>query len=486
MHSYFFYQYGEREPEESNFEKDGLAWYAGDSGISIELLPDGRLVLQRTALLRNPLFYYSSEIFFAASTSWLELVQELGRRGIALLPDTFYLREYLARQCPFTRHTFCAGIFSLRNGETVVLEKGRYCSSSLETPALLDGECSLVPRLRSSLAYQLADIPLDRSCFHLSAGLDSSALVLLASQLHQSTVRTATCSLRGEGPGSEIEVVRKLENEFDLDLEVFDFHDADVFAVGRSLISEGIGFPIAHPSHLVRFMMDRDISRRGSSLIITGQGADEVLGGYGWYGEEYSDPARHEERIRVTAPEMIDRILGPVPPRGVDHHAPADSLHVLSMKARIQYDLWTVWEAWAYIDSSFSECFGVSYLNPFADSNLMASLLALPDEYRIRDGETKWLLREALKDIYPEYLLEQPKRGLRLDLKPYFLDFTCRDLTGEIFDSSAFSQQYLNCRECERMVRQTLDGKKNYGWQLWSLFLCGQAFELLKKNGLGQ
>ena len=324
MNSYFFYQYGEREPEESNFEKDGMSWYAGDSGISIELLPDDRLVLQRTALLRNPLFYYSSENFFAASTSWLELVQELGRRGIALLPDTLYLREYLARQCPFTRHTFCAGIFSLRNGETVVLEKGRFCSSSLETPALMDGDSCPEPALRSSLAHQLAGIPLDRSCFHISAGLDSSALVLLASQLNQSAVRTATCSFRGEGPGSEIEVVRKLESEFDLELEVFDFHDADVFAAGRSLIFEGIGFPIAHPSHLVRFMMDGEISRRGSSLIVTGQGADEVLGGYGWYGEEYSDPARHEARVRVTAAEMIDRILGPVLPGEEDHHPPAN------------------------------------------------------------------------------------------------------------------------------------------------------------------
>jgi len=482
MKDYFMLLNGESMPEEDGFERDGMTWKMLGGNVSIDLKPDRRIVLRRALFSRTPFFYFSRENFFAASSSWLGLIRLLSGRGYDLRPDLAYVRDYLERQCPITRNTFCAGILNLRNGESVILDSGIMSGFAFEHPVPEETGCHEVPDIKFELERQLTGICLENSCFHLSSGLDSTALVLLASNLSQTRVRAASIQVRGEGPASELYTVRKLENDFDLDLEVFDFQDEDLFSAGRVLIAGVLGFPLAHPSHLVRFLMDREISSRGVSTIVTGQGADEVLGGYDWYHEEFADYTIHDQRLRVTPSGLVDRILDSPPLDPPDPPGGGSSSVFLSMRDRIQHDLRSVWESWSYIDSALSEYLNVVYINPFTEPDLMSSLLYLPDEYRIRGGETKWLLKRELKDIYPDYLLGMPKRGLRLDLRPYFLDFSRRDLEGELFESSSFAQLYLDRLLCDQMVRDTLEGKRNFGWQLWSLYLCGQSFELLRKS----
>jgi len=483
VQDYFMLPNGESMPEEEGFERDGMTWRMQGGTVSVDLKPDRRIVLRRALFSRTPLFYFFRENFFAASSSWIGLVRLLSGRGYDLRPDITYVRDYLERQCPFTRNTFCAGILNLRNGESVILDSGFMSGFTFEHPKPEETGCYEVPDIKSELERQLKGISLDNSCFHLSSGLDSSALVLLASREGNTGIRTASFQLRWEESSPELDVVRRLDGDFGLGLKVFDFRNADLFSAGRVMINEALGFPLAHPSHLVRFMMDREISSLGFSNIVTGQGADEILGGYDWYRKGFADYGSHDQRLRVTPADLVNRILGAHegdPHNPVLGDIPEGSL---SMKDRMWHDLRSVWEAWAYIDSSLSEYLKVAYINPFTDQDLMSSLLSLPDEYRIRGGETKWLLKRELKGIYPDYLLGLPKRGLRLDLRPYFLDFSRRELEGELFESSSFAQLYLDRLPCDQMIRDTLEGKRNFGWQLWSLYLCGQSFELLRKSG---
>lgn len=57
---------------------------------------------------------------------------------------------------------------------------------------------------------------------------------------------------------------------------------------------------------------------------------------------------------------------------------------------------------------------------PFMDHELAAYVSSLPDEYRVRGRTTKWILREAMKQLLPQAILERPKVGFRVPVNEWF------------------------------------------------------------------
>jgi len=51
-----------------------------------------------------------------------------------------------------------------------------------------------------------------------------------------------------------------------------------------------------------------------------------------------------------------------------------------------------------------------------------------------------------------------------------------------IFEDSAFAKAHLSREGCEQLVRDTLDGSRNLGWQIWSVYLCSVAYDLLRSE----
>src|SRR6266853_1469363 len=57
---------------------------------------------------------------------------------------------------------------------------------------------------------------------------------------------------------------------------------------------------------------------------------------------------------------------------------------------------------------------------PFLDHELAAFVSSLPDRYRIRGLQSKWVLREAGKQLIPERILTRPKVGFRVPVNQWF------------------------------------------------------------------
>jgi asparagine synthase (glutamine-hydrolysing) len=106
---------------------------------------------------------------------------------------------------------------------------------------------------------------------------------------------------------------------------------------------------------------------------------------------------------------------------------------------------------------------------PFMDHELAAFASSLPDKYRVRGRQTKWILREAMKRLLPKEILERPKVGFRVPVNEWFQgpmkDYLYDHLTG----SSSCTSEYYNAAALNKLLSDHVSGRQNHEKLLWCL-----------------
>lgn len=394
----------------------------------------------------------------------------LAQRFSALAPfaeiDVDYVQDYLRYQTPLTRRTFCSGVALLRNGE-------RWRISCNEFPRV---EALSIPsppdqNLPAILEREIIAAGPD-AVYHLSSGLDSSLLAITARRLHAKT-RAATFRTRGRGASQELDIVQVLAEQFHIDLEIYDLTEIDLWQEGINLIHDALPYPIAHPSHLARFLLDRRLAETGAEAIVTGRGPDELLAGYEAHAPEFQEPDAYNRRITCTSEVWIDKLFRS--PRPSEARIERDKLvesGKLSLVTRLKHDLHAIFEAWNIVDAGFAQGLGVRYINPFLAPDAAALMFSRPDRDKLFNGASKNYLRRKFTEFYPDYLLQNKKMGLTIDIREYLDGESVASIVRRLYDESWFGQRFLRREGIVALAEDTLSGKANYGWQIWSLYLC--------------
>ncbi|MDD5438639.1 MAG: asparagine synthase (glutamine-hydrolyzing) [Candidatus Omnitrophica bacterium] len=122
-----------------------------------------------------------------------------------------------------------------------------------------------------------------------------------------------------------------------------------------------------------------------------------------------------------------------------------------------------------HIDDRASMAHSVETRSPFLDYRLVQFLFSLPSEYKITDGQTKFLLRETMRGILPERVrARKDKMGFPTPLKAW-LTGRLKNSVLELFTSQEFSKRpYFNREEVIREFYACLKGKDNH-LTIWSL-----------------
>jgi asparagine synthase (glutamine-hydrolysing) len=93
---------------------------------------------------------------------------------------------------------------------------------------------------------------------------------------------------------------------------------------------------------------------------------------------------------------------------------------------------------------------------------LAAFVSSLPDEYRVRGRVTKWILREAMKQLLPPKILSRPKVGFKVPVNEWFRgpmrDYLYDHLTGN--DSG--TRKYYHRAALDRVLDEHVIGQQNY------------------------
>ena len=112
---------------------------------------------------------------------------------------------------------------------------------------------------------------------------------------------------------------------------------------------------------------------------------------------------------------------------------------------------------------------GLETRSPFLDTALIEWAFRLPDSFKIRGNETKWILRRAFRDLLPEPILKRGKMGFGVPLGAWFRSQWSEPLRDLLFPPEARIRRYVDGKRIEQMVRSHLIGERDAGHALWLL-----------------
>lgn len=108
---------------------------------------------------------------------------------------------------------------------------------------------------------------------------------------------------------------------------------------------------------------------------------------------------------------------------------------------------------------------------PFLDHRVVEFACSLPLEYRLRDGQTKWPLRQVLYRYVPKELIERPKMGFGIPLHDW-LRGPLRDWCEALISAERLGKEgYFHAAPIRTMWMEHLGGKKNWAHQLWGVLM---------------
>jgi asparagine synthase (glutamine-hydrolysing) len=424
-----------------------------------------RLLLVRDRLGVKPLYWARAgdALLFASEVKGL-----LASGLLAARPNDDVLSEVLATRYTSSAETLFDGIYKLLPGHRLVFEDGRvrveqYWDVPVDGPdpelERLDDR-TLVDRFRTLLEQSvrlrlMADVPLGA---FLSGGIDSTAVAALMAREMNRPVQTFSVGFAARG-FNELDYARQAARAIGATSHEIVIDDDDFFgALPRLVWHEDE--PIAHPSSVPLHFVS-ELARRHVKVVLTGEGSDELLAGYGKYSRALVNwnAARVYERLlpkalRSAVAASAVRLPGDIGRMArrsflTVPHTPADMFfdNFAGIPLAVQRTLLqpSVFRGDPYAASLgyFNRPNGTSgtldrllyadmktYLVellmkqdqmsmsasiesrvPFLDHVLVEFAARLPHRMKLNRFTTKRILRDAVQDIVPRSILSRPKMG---------------------------------------------------------------------------
>jgi len=464
---------------------------------------------------KKPLFFWENDgsLFFAS-----EIKALLACPQIVPKVDLEAVYHYLSLRYVPGPLTLFKGICKLLPGHYAVWEKGnmrevRYFTppDSLSNDYLNDGSDPVddfLNKLDDAVSIRMvSDVPFGA---FLSGGIDSSAVVGLMSRHSDHPVRTFSVGF-SESAYSELGYAKVIADRFKTEhheLTVSQTHLMDQLPA----LVRFRDAPVSEPSDIPIFMLSKAASET-VKMVLTGEGSDEILGGYpkhvferhvGVY-QRLPGLLRHGlvEPLVTALPYRFRRAKTAIINMGIEDWSERMGRWFGALAARERE--WLVSERfqsisrelpldvmpdWASSALRRILCFDqISWLPdnllergdrmtmaaslearmPFMDHELAAFVSSLPDEYRVRGIQTKWILRQAMLRLLPREILERPKVGFRVPVNEWFRGSMKDYLYDHLLSSKSRTLAYYRRDRLQQVLDEHVQGRHNHEKLLWTL-----------------
>jgi asparagine synthase (glutamine-hydrolysing) len=114
---------------------------------------------------------------------------------------------------------------------------------------------------------------------------------------------------------------------------------------------------------------------------------------------------------------------------------------------------------------------------PFLDHRLVEFAMSLPRDLKYRDGQTKYILKRALRGQIPERVLNRPKKGFGAPINEWMLDRLGSLVESTLFGSSLRRRGLFNYDFIRHMLEDHRAGRINYSFFLWCLLNISLWYE---------
>ena len=108
---------------------------------------------------------------------------------------------------------------------------------------------------------------------------------------------------------------------------------------------------------------------------------------------------------------------------------------------------------------------------PFLNHNVVEYAWRMPMNFKVRNGEGKWALRQILYKYIPKEMIERPKMGFGVPIDSW-LRGPLREWAEELLDESRLRQEgFFNPEKIRQKWREHLSGTRNWQHQLWDVLM---------------
>jgi asparagine synthase (glutamine-hydrolysing) len=398
-----------------NFVRHLRGMYA----IAIHDPAEACLVLTRDPFGIKPLYYAETSKGFAFASE----PQALVKAGIVEPKlDAGARDEILQLQFTTGRRTPFAGIERLLPGETVTVRQGRIADRvrhpalPAEGPADI-GRTAALRRLDDLLndsvgIHQRSDVPYG---MFLSGGVDSSVLLAMMARLNEQPVMAFTAGFDGAGVADERDHARAVAKATGADHQEVSFSEDDFWAL-LPAIAAAMDDPAADYATLPTYKLAVEARKAGLKVVLTGEGGDELFGGYGRYRRARRPWFMGGRPMRAHgAFDGLD-VLREQPAHWRDGLSAAEREAAIPGRTKLQAAQAVDCADWLPNDllTKLDRCLmahGVEGRVPFLDVRLADFAFRLPDRLKVRRGIGKWLLRRWLVTGLPAAKPFSSKRG---------------------------------------------------------------------------
>ncbi|MER8566150.1 asparagine synthase (glutamine-hydrolyzing) [Mesorhizobium sp. M0924] len=474
------------------------------------------LILARDPFGKKPLYLMQGRnlLSFASEISALLSAQPDGQQL-----DLDGVREYLTwRYVPGPRTLF-KQIRKLNPGSYAVWSQGevtetRYYAPPDQTDLTADIDPGTAKRRFLELLDRSVEIRMRSDApfgAFLSGGLDSSAIVALMTRHSDNPIRTFSVGF-SEQAYSELPFARRVADHFKTDHCEIVIQADDLMNHLPKMVRHR-GAPVSQSTDIPIYLMSVRASR-DVKMVLTGEGADEILGGYPKHRAEslagvYRSlvPASLHNNLlaplmralpgasakfdifarsageRDFATRMIswfgamtarerDSLLGGLATCGHDRNDfPFSSSVTESHLRRVLFFDQTSWLPDNLLERGDRMMMAGSIEGrmPFLDRDLVSFVSQLPDRYRLGLLHSKQILRDCMAGMVPDEVLNRPKIGFKVPVAEWFRGPMSDYVRDHLCSSHSVIRSYLSAKKLDQIVREHAERAADHEKLIWAL-----------------
>jgi asparagine synthase (glutamine-hydrolysing) len=473
----------------------------------------------------KPLLYLFDEDKFLFASEMKAILQY----GIEKNMDLTSLHTYLQLNYIPAPDTIFTHVKKLLPGHYMVVGRKKmemHCYYELPSEAgeatdYEDAKKKLKSLLSDSVQQRLvADVPLGA---FLSGGVDSSVITALARQ-HKPDLHTFSIGFRDENFFDETQYARLVANHLQTEHTVFQLTNDDLLAHVDEVLNY-LDEPFADSSAINVFILSKE-TRKHTTVALSGDGADELLGGYNKHAAFYRvlhrgwrerlatgllplwnalPQARHsdisnkvrqlkrfadgmklsakerywqwaafaseKEAASLLAPEVQSQLQ-----QRLFHSRKEEILSFIREKESIHDVLLTDMRLVLPNDmlmkvDLMSMANSLEVRVPFLDVNVVNFIMRLPDDYKINRSIRKRILQDTFQELLPTKLYNRPKKGFEVPLLKWFRKELKSLITDDLLSEKFIQEQGLfNYPAVSKLKRQLFSSNpQDVHARIWAL-----------------
>jgi asparagine synthase (glutamine-hydrolysing) len=368
----------------------------------------------------------------------------------------------------------------------------------------------------------VADVSL--GCF-LSGGIDSTVITALASR-HKRDMHTFSIGFKDEKFFDETEYATLAAKHLKTGHTVFSLSNADLYKHVHTIL-DSIDEPFADSSAINVYILSKE-TRKYATVALSGDGADEMLGGYNKHAAFYRNthPGIKEQAVTSLLPlwkalpksrsssfanriRQFQRFAEGAKLASQDRYWKwagfASESEVLSLLSESSQQQYAVQEYRTYKENLLtsipthetvndvlhtdtqlvlpndmltkvdlmSMANGLEVRTPFLDYEVVNFLFSLPENYKINADLRKRVLQDAFRDMLPTQLYNRPKKGFEVPLLKWFKGEMKSLITDDLLSEKFIKEQNIfNYAEIEKLKQKLFSSNpEDIHARIWALIV---------------